>query len=417
MLLCLTANHRNASLDILERLSVGAPQATRALVDDELFVEGAVVLATCNRFEAYLDIEEPLTGADVVAVESVVQALASCSDIPVDLLRASLAVHHGSDAAAHLFAVTSGLESIVIGEDEISGQVRRALDTAREQGTSSGDLETLFQKATHTSRGVRNRTGIRGKHRSLVRLALELASSRVANWADAEVLVVGTGKYAAVTVDAVRARGAIDIGVFSPSGRAETFATRHGLDAREDFAAAATTADVVITCTTDAVVHADAFVSGRRVLVIDLGLPRNVDPAVGNVAGVELLDLETIRLHAPLEQFRAHDDARAIVGDAATEFTADRLAGPAITALRSEVLGTLEAELARARARGAGDDVETALRHFAGVLLHAPSVRIRELAIEGRIDEARDALQTLHGLTIDGAVSSADDSAIWNASA
>lgn len=409
MLLCLTANHRNASLDILERLSQGAPAATRTLVDDELFVAGAVVLATCNRFEAYLDIDEPLTGGEAVAVESVVEAMAEASDVPVDVLRSSVTVHRGADAAAHLFAVTSGLESVVVGEDEISGQVRRALDTARAEGTTSGELERLFQKATHTSRGIRNRTSLRGTHRSLVRFALELASSRIADWSAARVVVVGTGRYAARTVEAVRARGAADIRVFSPSGRASAFALKHGLVPVEDFAVAAADADVVITCTADAVVHADAFAAGHRVLVIDLGLPRNVDPAVGHVPGVELLDLETIRLHAPLEEFSAHSDARAIVGDAATEFAADRAAGPAITALRGDVLRIVEDEIARARARGAGDETEAALRHLAGVLLHRPSVRIRQLAVEGRLDEVHAALETLHGLDVEEAPAESGD--------
>ena len=411
MLLCLTANHRNASLDILERLSVGAPTATRALVDDEIFVSGAVVLATCNRFEAYLDIDEPLTGGEAVAAESVIEAMADASGVSVDLLRASVAVHQGADAAAHLFAVTSGLESMSVGEDEISGQVRRALDAARADGMTSSELERLFQKATHTSRGVRNRTQLRGAHRSLVRLALELASSRVAEWAAAKIVLVGTGKYAVRTVEALRARGAGDIHVFSPSGRAEAFAAQHGLIPVSDFAAAVAQADVVITCTADAVVHADAFTPGRRVLVIDLGLPRNVDPAVGAVDAVELLDLETIRLHAPLAEFSAHADARAIVGDAATEFHADREAGPAITALRGDVLRIVDAEIARARSRGAGDDVEAALRHLAGVLLHQPSVRIRELAVEGRIDEARTALELLHGLSVEAPGAADDD--LW----
>ncbi|KJL41995.1 glutamyl-tRNA reductase [Microbacterium trichothecenolyticum] len=412
MLLCLTANHRNASLDILERLSVGAPTATRALVDDEIFVSGAVVLATCNRFEAYLDIDEPLTGGEAVAAESVIEAMADASGVSVDLLRASVAVHQGADAAAHLFAVTSGLESMSVGEDEISGQVRRALDAARADGLTSSELERLFQKATHTSRGVRNRTQLRGAHRSLVRLALELASSRVAEWAAAKIVLVGTGKYAVRTVEALRARGAGDIHVFSPSGRAESFAAQHGLIPVSDFVAAVAEADVVITCTADAVVHADAFTPGRRVLVIDLGLPRNVDPAVGAVEAVELLDLETIRLHAPLAEFSAHAAARAIVGDAATEFHADREAGPAITALRGDVLSIVDDEIARARSRGAGDEVEAALRHLAGVLLHRPSVRIRELAVEGRIDEARAALELLHGLSIE-APGAAEDDGLW----
>ncbi len=403
VLLCLTANHRNASLDILERLSVGAPAAARALVDDELFVAGAVVLATCNRFEAYLDIDEPLTGGEAVAVESVVDAMADASGIPTDLLRSSVTVHQGADVAAHLFAVTSGLESVVVGEDEISGQVRRALDAARAESMTSSELERLFQKATHTSRGVRSRTRLGGTHRSLVRLALELGSSRIADWAAARVLIVGTGRYAATTVEAVRSRGGRDLHVFSPSGRAAAFAAKHGLVAEGSFPDAAAVADVVITCTADSVVHADAFAPGRRVLVIDLGLPRNVDPAVGRVEGVELLDLETIRIHAPLEEFSAHADARAIVGDAATEFAADRAAGPAITALRQDVLQVVEEEIARARARGAGDETEAALRHLAGVLLHRPSVRIRELAVEGRIDEVHAALETMHGLSIDDA--------------
>jgi glutamyl-tRNA reductase len=412
VLLCLTANHRNASLDILERLSVGAPTATRALVDDEIFVSGAVVLATCNRFEAYLDIDEPLTGGEAVAAESVIEAMADASGVSVDLLRASVAVHQGADAAAHLFAVTSGLESMSVGEDEISGQVRRALDAARADGLTSSELERLFQKATHTSRGVRNRTQLRGAHRSLVRRAHELASSRVAEWAAAKIVLVGTGKYAVRTVEALRARGAGDIHVFSPSGRAESFAAQHGLIPVSDFVAAVAEADVVITCTADAVVHADAFTPGRRVLVIDLGLPRNVDPAVGAVEAVELLDLETIRLHAPLAEFSAHADARAIVGDAATEFHADREAGPAITALRGDVLNIVDDEIARARSRGAGDEVEAALRHLAGVLLHRPSVRIRELAVEGRIDEARAALELLHGLSIE-APGAAEDDGLW----
>ncbi|GAA1994090.1 glutamyl-tRNA reductase [Microbacterium pumilum] len=401
MLLCLTANHRNASLDILERLSIGAPAATRALVNDELFVSGAVVLATCNRFEAYLDIDEPLTGGRAVAVESVVEAMAAASDISPDSLRASVAVHEGSDAATHLFAVTSGLESVVVGEEEISGQVRRALDAARAEGTTSGELERLFQKAAQTSRGVRSRTRLKGTHSSLVRLALELASSRIADWSAARVLIVGTGRYAATTTEAVRSRGAVDLHVFSPSGRGGAFATKYGLTAESSFADAVATADVVITCTATAVVHADAFAPGRRVLVIDLGLPRNVDPVVGAVAGVELLDLETIRIHAPLEEFSAHADARALVGDAAAEFEADRAAGPAITALRKQVLNTVDAEIARARARGAGDDVEAALRHLAGVLLHRPSLRIRELAVDGRIDEVHAALETLIGVEVE----------------
>ncbi len=401
MLLCLSANHRNATFDVLERLSIGAPAATQALVEEELFVSGAVVLATCNRFEAYLDIDEPLTGGEAVAVESVIEAMAQASAVDAGVLRASVAVHRGSAVASHLFAVTSGLESVAVGEEEIAGQVSRALDDARAAGSASRDLERLFQRATATSRGIRGRTALAGTHRSLVRLALQLADSRVADWSATRVLVVGTGRYAGRAVGAVRGFGANDVRVYSPSGRASAFAATHGLAVETSFPDAAARVDIVITCTTDAVVHADAFVPGHRLLVIDLGLPRNVDADVAAVHGVELLDLETIKLHAPLTDFDAHHHARALVGDAAAEFAADLAAAPAITALRAEAHAVLDAEIARARARGAGPETEAALRHLAGVILHGPSVRIRQAATEGRLEDMHAALRALHGIDVD----------------
>jgi glutamyl-tRNA reductase len=393
VLLCLSSNHRNASFELLESLSVAAPGATTALVESSDFIAGAVVLATCNRFEAYLDIDEPLTAASAVAVASTLTALSDASGVSTDDLVASITVHEGPDVAAHLFAVTSGLESVVVGEDEISGQVSRALDRARADGTTSRDLERLFQRATHTSRGVKNATAIGGAGRSLVRLALELASSRLADWSSSRVLIVGTGQYAATAVAALRDRGARDIRVFSPTGRAAAFAMKHGLTTSDDFEV-----DVVIACTANAVIGPDRFTGSGQRIVIDLGLPRNIDPLVASVPGVQLLDLETIRLHAPLEELSAHDDARDLVCAAAVDFTAETEAEPAIVALRTHILDLLESEIARARSHGATDETEAALRHLAGVLLHGPSVRARALASEGRLDEFAAGLDALYGL-------------------
>lgn len=393
MLLCLSANHGNADFDLLERLSLVARKATTDLVTSSPFVSGAVVLATCSRFEAYLDIDEPLTAATAVAEAATLSALSDATGVPVEHLATSVAVHWHEDAAAHLFAVTSGLESIVVGEDEIAGQVSRALDQARADGTTSRDLERLFQRATRTSRGVRNTTAIGGVERSLVRLALELASSRIEDWGTARVLIVGTGRYAATTVAALRDLGASDLRVFSRTGRGPAFALKHGLLDSADFEV-----DVVITCTAVSVLGPEHFTGTHRRLVVDLGLPRNVDPAVAAVPGVELLDLETIRLHAPLEQLGAHGAARDLVRSAATAFAAEAHAEPAIIALRSHVFEVLEAEIERARARGAGAETEAALRHMAGVLLHGPSRRAREFATQGRAAEFADGLDALFGI-------------------
>ncbi|MET4583370.1 glutamyl-tRNA reductase [Conyzicola nivalis] len=399
MLLCLTANHQNASFDLLEKLSIGAPAAASSLVSGSAFVTGAVVLATCNRFEAYLDIDEPLTGATAVAVQSTIDAMSYASGVLPDELRRSVKVITGDAVAGHLFSVTAGLESVVVGEDEISGQVGRALEAARASGTASSTLDTLFQNAARTSRDVKNHTSLGGAGRSLVRLALELASSRVTDWSQTRVLLVGTGQYAATTLAALRDRGAVDVRVFSPSGRAAKFAAKYGIAFETSLPSAIAASDVVVTCTSTMAVSTTDVTDDTRRLVIDLGLPRNVDPAVALMPGVELLDLDLISKHAPVEALTAATDARALIGDAAASFTSAATVEPAIVAFRSHIFDLLDGEIERVERRS-GDSTETvaALRHLAGVLLHGPSVRARELAREGRADEFAAALDALYGV-------------------
>ena len=407
VLLCLSANHLNADFDLLEKLSLGAASASDALVERGDVVAGAVVLATCNRFEAYLDIDEPITAARSVAVETTFEALAAASGVDTDALRASITVYTDDDVAGHLFAVTSGLESVVIGEDEISGQVARALIAARAAGTSSSNLERLFQRAARTSKGVRNATALGSTKRSLVGVALEMASSRIPDWSAQRVLVVGSGRYAATTMTALRERGATDLRTFSPSGKGAAFALRHGAHLESSLHDAITDADVVITATTRLAVTPAHFAStsGRRI-VIDLGLPRNVDAAVASIEGVELLDLETVRLHAPLDLLAPAIDARDLVGAAAAEFHAEAAVEPSIVAFRSHVLGILDAELAR---RDHTPETEAALRHMVGVIVHGPSARARELAVEGRAAEFGAAVETVFG--IQPAAAAADEDA------
>jgi len=408
VLICLTASHRNASFDLLERLSIAAPAAVGHLVTGSGVLDGAVVLATCNRFEAYLDIsgDPDSASADTAeaAVSATIAAVSAASDLPAGDVDDSITVLDGGAVVEHLFAVSSGLESVVIGETEISGQVRRALEGARANGTTTSDLERLFQEAAHTSRGVKTRTRIGAAGRSLVRLALELAASRVTDWSATRVLLVGTGRYAATTVAALRDRGVADITVHSPSGRAAAFAAKHDLVATTDLRASITASDVVITCTSSEVPVvgvADLSDNARR-LVIDLGLPRNVEPAAADVPGVELLDLATISLHAPISELNAETEARAIVDDAVSRFrttTLEQSATPALVALRKHVFDVLDDEIARARMRGdSSERTEQALRHLAGVLLHRPSVRARELGRAGRAEEFTAGIDALFGI-------------------
>lgn len=416
MLLCFSSSHRTADFDLLEQLERHAPAITAALAERTELVSGSVVLATCNRFEAYLDIDEPLPAAHAVSAATVVEAVSTAAGIDSAVLRAGSALYCGDDVVEHLFSVSSGLESVVVGEGEIAGQVRRALESARTAGTVSSDLERLFQVASRTSRGVKNRTGIMTAGRSMVRLALDLAESRVSDWTQVRVLLVGTGRYAGASLAALRDRGVTDIGVHSPSGRAAKFALSHDVAAVDpaELTAELACADLVVTCTTvtdyaltrdqvAAALHRDD--ARPRRLVIDLGLPRNVDPAVAELDGVELLDLETISIHAPVDELAADADAREIVGAAAAEFaaqTAEQAVTPALVALRRHVFSLLDAEIERARGRGdSSEQTEAALRHLAGVLLHTPSVRARELARRGEAAAFAAATGALFGLEIE----------------
>ena len=409
MLLCLTANHRNASFDLLEKLSLGAQSAAAELAKDIHAVNGAVVLATCNRFEAYLEVDGTGDAPSTAAVEATIAAMSRTSSVDPDDLRSTITVLSGDAVVEHLFAVSSGLESVVVGEDEISGQVRRALEQARSAGTTSSGLEQLFQRASSASRVVKSTTAVGTAGRSLVRLALELASSRVTDWTQTRVLMIGTGSYAGASLAALRDRGAHDVTVYSPSGRAAKFALGHGTEFTTDLVAGLAAADVVVTCTTAAepVVTVDLMVAQTRTLIIDLGLPRNVAPDVATLDGIELLDLETISLHAPLEELNAATAARTVVGEAAAAFTAaeaEQAVAPAVVALRKHVFDILDAEIDRARMRGDSTDrTEQALRHLAGVLLHTPSARARELARNGEGDAFVAGLDALFGIEVPAA--------------
>lgn len=420
VLVCVSASHRTTNFAVLERLAAVEHDAREHLLDAQ--VRGAVVLATCNRFETYLDVAAETEQDLQDSVHAALDRVATRTGVPAEQLTGAATTMTASRVAAHLFAVASGLDSVVIGEEEIAGQVRRAYTEAHAAGTVSADLTRLFQAASTTSRGVKNSTRINAAGRSIVRLALDLADSRIPRWQDAAVLIIGTGAYAGASLAALRDRGARNVHVASPSGRERAFAARHrvGAVSAAQLPAALEWADLIVTSTNvlaleapqvraaraEPVERAQPATRAEPLLIVDLGLPGNVAKDVTAVPGVELLDLETISVHAPVQELNASAQARDLVDAAAREFqvrTAEQTATPAIVAYRSHIQELLEAELHRARARGEySEDVERALRHFAGVLVHSPTTRARGLAAEGRLDEVTGALATLYGLDVPG---------------
>lgn len=431
MLVSLSANHKNTSFETLERLSTLGDIVVEELVRAHETIRGTVVISTCNRFEAYFDVAEGEEwSSPVPAMNSAIDEVARLAELPARQVREAVDFSHGSAVAHHLFSVAAGLESVVVGEDEIAGQVRRALDAAREVGTTTSELEALFQRATETSRSVRNTAQVAQAGRSIVRLALQLASSRIDDWSEARVLLVGTGRYAAASLASLRDVGATDIRVHSVSSRGERFAASRGvpLVGVQQYPAEAAMADVVVACTT-----ADHFVldsatlqSGRalvdsempsarpaRQLVIDLGLPRNIDPDVADIDGVDLLDLETIRIHAPIDEFSTLSDAREIVEAATRRFAHSSRAqdlSPAIVALRRYVHELADEEIARASKSGEPSrEAENAIRHFSSVLLHRAMVRGQELAAAGDGQDWVDGLEAVLGIDVPAGADAAQD--------
>ena len=190
--------------------------------------------------------------------------------------------------------------------------------------------------------------------------------------------------------------------MYSLTGRAEKFAERYGVRAEHDLRHAIAAADVVITCTNTYSVTVEDIPDESRRTIIDLGLPRNVDPAVGKLPGVELMDLELIATHARLPKLAPDATARELVSSAAGAFAAEQAAAPAIVALRSHVFDALDSELARLASKSVPPEqaaaVTEALRHFAGALLHDPTQRARELAASGRVGNFEAGLAAVFGI-------------------
>ncbi|UJP40486.1 glutamyl-tRNA reductase [Cellulomonas palmilytica] len=409
VLLSLVASHRDLDLGVLERLSSDVHAVGRELVGASPSITGAVVLATCNRFELYLDVADAEHAPEARA--AVAATVAARSGYDPTRVAEHLAVHTGTDSAAHLFAVASGLESMVVGEREIAGQVRRALTTARKDGTTTSALESLFQAASRVSRKVEGRTGLGATGRSVVGVALDIAERDLVPWSQVRCVLIGTGSYAGASLAALKSRGCRDVRVYSPSGRAKVFAAARGVaavPAGADLAAELAGVDLVVACSgaAGAVLTVDALAAARTgtahpLTVVDLALRHDVDPGVRELPGVRLVSLTTVAQHAPAEH-GAVLEARDLVERAAAAYEADRRVrewNPAVLAERSRVLGGLEAALSALPDDERDERTARALRRRARAALHGPTVRAREAARAGDTAAYAAALAELAAIT------------------
>jgi glutamyl-tRNA reductase len=428
-------SHKSAPIATLERAAVSDDTLGKLLSDIARLpdVAEAFVISTCNRVEVYADVDRFHS-----AVSGVCELLSRHSGIPSAELTGSLYVHYEDRAVQHLLTVASGLDSMVVGEDQIIGQVRAALKFAEEQHVMGRVLRDLGRVALHAGKRARAETGIDRMGLSLVSVGIELAlaegdgtQDRVQPLAGRHVLVVGAGTMSGLAVATAARMGAARVVVANRTReRAERLAASVMGEVADlaDLATAIAAADLVISCTgaaglvvTKAVVR-DALALRARptpefipngpspITLLDLAMPRDVDPAVEELPGVRLIGMDRISSgeHAAVGAADLSAVKAIVDEELATHGTAVRAAAvtPTVVALRAKAATVVDAELARLLGRlsehglsgHALEEVAWTVRRVVDKLLHAPTVRVKELASAPGGEDYAAALRVLFDL-------------------
>jgi glutamyl-tRNA reductase len=413
-------SHQTAPVEVRERfafLDQEVPAALNAL-RAACGVEEAVLLSTCNRTELYLYPVDPET---IAYAERMLAEKAGPLSRPASVY---LYKHQDLDAVRHLFRVASGLDSLVMGEAEVQGQVRdayqRAASAEATPPLAGPVLNRLFQSALSVGGRVRNETPVGEGAASVASVAVELAKKIFGVLDDRRVMVLGAGQTAELVVEALRREGARDVTVVNRTyERASDLAQR--LQGRalglQELSGALRDVDIVITST--AAPHAvlrtvtfhEAFPQGRKhpLLIVDIAIPRDVDPAIADEANVFLYNIDDLRklIDETLgKRQEAVVAADTIVFAQAQDFLAwfaSLEVVPVIRAMRAQADELREAELARVLSRPGlteqdREAITDAFQRLLNKVLHTPTVRLREGAANGRAAELVDALRYLYGL-------------------
>ena len=414
MLAALRASHEHLDLEMLDAVTRGAESLPdvleqlqaerRAAVGAPPVVSGVVVLSTCNRLEVYLDTERFHEG-----VELVVEAIARTSGLDREMVALCFDAAMDAPVPQHLFEVTSGLRSIVLGEAEISGQVKQAYEAARRAGRTTSMLHDLFQHGFRCAKSVATQAPVGAAGRSGAAVALDRAGIQLGGFEGRRVLIVGTGAYARLGLAELSRRGVSEVKVFSPSGRAAGFAERHGAEVveAEDLERALREADLVLAASGRGTsLFPELFLGAGRTVVLDLALHSDLHPLVRHLKGVTVLGLSDLGPDEASGEDPALVTARELVAEHVEAFHQQqevRRIDPAMAALRREVFDAADGEIDRLRRDVSGetaDQLERSVRRILAKVMHQPAERARHLAETGFADEYVSAFHMIFGIDI-----------------
>jgi glutamyl-tRNA reductase len=410
-------NHRTSPLPVLERVSISGAEVAKAVrsLSIRSNIREAVVLSTCNRTEVYV-VAERFHGAEA----DVHEFFCELSGLSEYELAPYLYSKHDDAAISHLFDVAAGLDSDVLGEHEILGQVRRASDLAREEQATGATLNLLFRHAIGVGKRARTETAIARSTASVSHAAVEMATERLGTLGGLRVLVVGAGEMGEGMAVALSGAGVSEVAVTNrTAARADALAERIGARVVPftDLPMSIAEADVVLTSTGSGSIVIDFEIvetamrlrPQRPLLIIDVALPRDVDSAAAGLPGVTLLDLDDLRAWAArgIEQRAAEaDKVRVIVAEEVERYGLDataRQAAPLITSLHQWADAVRQAEIDRVLgSRDLSDEqrdaVESLTRSLVAKLLHGPSTRLRTEAGSPRGERNAAAVRDLFDL-------------------